>query len=203
MRKALVACALLMASMTTSTSASAAGLDISLSNDTANIAVLLNPYKFMEGGGAELAIGGFLNETGDNILFGSLMAHGIRELPDQQYTLAAGVKLLSGELEVADQFTDTVGSSESVGALALGFKAGYVIPSRQNPMEFSIEGFMAPQITSFSDAEGYTEFTARFQVEIIPAAITYVGYRRTHFDTDNFNDVSLDESVHLGIKLAF
>jgi len=131
------------------------------------------------------------------------MAHGIRKLPDQQYTLAAGVKLLSGNVEVGDDFVDEFGSSDSVGALALGFKAGYVIPSRQNPMELSIEGFLAPQITSFSDAEGFSELNARFQVEIIPAAVTYVGYRRIRFDTNNFNDVSLDQSIHLGIKLAF
>jgi len=203
MKKALVALALLMASMTTSMSVRAAGLDIALSNDTANIAVLFNPYTFSKGGGSELSVGGFLNETGDNLLFASLMAHGIRNIPGQQYTLAAGVKLLTGELEVGDQFVDAVGSSESVGALGLGFKAGYVIPARQNPMELSLEGFIAPNITSFGDAEGYTEINARFQVEIIPAALTYIGYRRVEFDTNNFNDVRLDSSLHLGIKLAF
>ena len=192
-----------MASISTSVSVKAAGLDIALSNDTANIAVLLNPYNFIDGGGSELAIGGFLNETGDNLLFASLMAHGIRELPEQQYTLAAGVKLVSGELEIGEQFATALGDSETVGALALGFKAGYVIPARQNPMEFSIEGFMAPNITSFGDAESYTEFNARFQIEIIPAALTYVGYRRIQFDTNDFNDVRLDRSIHLGIKLAF
>jgi len=62
---------------------------------------------------------------------------------------------------------------------------------------------MAPNITSFADAESFSEFNARFQVEIIPQALTYIGYRRMRFDTDDFNNVRLDRSVHLGIKLTF
>lgn len=199
MKKALVALALLMTSM----SVHAAGLDVALSNRTANIALLLNPYNFRAGGGSELAVGGFVNETGDSLLFASLMAHGVRKLPDQQYNLAAGIKVLTGEVEIGEEFEASVGDTEKVGALALGFKAGYVIPSRQNPMEIAIEGFMAPKITSFSDAENYSEFNARFQVEIIPQALTYIGYRRMRFDTNDFNNVRLDRSVHLGIKLTF
>ena len=199
MRKAFVALILLL----TPLSVPAAGLDIGLSDDTANIAVLLNPYDFRAGGGAELGLGGFLNETGDNLLFASLMAHGVRKLPNQQYNLGAGFKLVSGDIEISEDFQDGSGSSEEVGALALGFKAGYVIPSRQNPMEFLVEGFFAPNITSFSGAENYTEFTARFQVEIIPQAITYIGFRRINFDTTDFNNVTLDNNVHVGFKLAF
>jgi len=199
MRKAFVALALLL----TSLSAQAAGLDVALSNRTAKIAVLLNPYNFRAGGGSELAIGGFLNEAGDNIAFASLMAHGVRKLPDQQYNLAAGVKLVAGDIEIGEDFEDDAGDSESVGALALGFKAGFVIPSRQNPMEISVSGFMAPNITSFSDAESFSEFDARFQVEIIPQALTYIGYRRMRFDTNDYNNIRLDRSVHLGIKLTF
>jgi len=199
MKKACIAFALLMASF----SVQAAGLDIALSNKTANIAFLLNPYNFRAGGGSELAIGGFTNETGDDVFFASLMAHGVRRLPNQQYNLAAGVKLLSGSLEIGEEFEDAVGDTEKVGALALGFKAGLVLPSRQNPMELAVDMFMAPNITSFSDAESYSEFNARFQVEIIPQALTYLGYRRMQFDTNDFNNVRLDRSVHLGLKLTF
>lgn len=199
MKKALVALALFL----TPLSAQSAGLDIALSNETANIAVLLNPYNFSGGGGSELALGGFTNETGDTLMYATLMAHGVRKLPNQQYNLGAGIKILSGDIEIGEEFEVESGDSEKVGALALGFKAGYVIPSRQNPMEFMVEGFMAPQITSFSDAESFMEFAARFQVEIIPQALTYIGYRRMQFDTNDFNNVRLDQGVHLGIKLTF
>jgi len=202
MKKAFVTLALLMSSVM-ALPAKAAGLDVALSNDTANIAVLLNPYNFRAGGGSELAVGGFINETGDNVLFATLMAHGVRKLPDQQYNLAAGMKLLTGNIEIGEEFEEATGDEEKVGALALGFKAGFVIPSRQNPMEVALEAFMAPKITSFSDAESYSEINARFQVEIIPQAVTYIGYRRMQFDTNDFNNVRLDRSVHLGIRLTF
>jgi len=198
MKKAFVALVLLITPLTVP----ATGLDIGLSNDSANIAVLLNPYNFQSGGGSELAIGGFLNETGDQLLFASLMAQGIRKLTNQQYNLGAGFKLISGDVEITDELQEN-SSGESVSALAIGFKAGYVIPARQNPLEFSIEGFVAPSITSFSNAEMYTEFNARFQVEIVPQAITYIGFRRINFETADFNDVILDNNVHLGFKLAF
>jgi len=199
MKKAFATLALLL----TSLSAQATGLDIALSNKTANVAVLLNPYNFRAGGGSELAVGGFINEGGDSLVFASLMVHGVRRLPQQHYNLAAGVKVMTGDIEIGEEFDAPEGESESVGALALGFKAGFVIPSRQNPMELSVEGFMAPNITSFSDAERYSEFNARFQVEIVPQALTYIGYRRMRFDTNDFDNVRLDRSMHLGIKLTF
>lgn len=199
MKKAFIALVLLM----TPLSVPAVGLDIGLSNDSANIAVLLNPYNFRSGGGSELALGGFFNETGDNLLFASIMAQGIRKLPNQQYNLGAGFKLISGDVEVSNDFTGSGSSSETVGALAIGFKAGYVIPSRQNPVEISLEAFVAPSITSFSNAEMYTELNARVQVEVIPQATAYIGFRRINFDTTDFNNVSLDSSVHLGFKLTF
>jgi len=115
MKKAFAALALFF----TSLSVQAAGLDIALSNKTANLAVLLNPYSFRSGGGSELAVGGFINEAGDNIAFATLMAHGVRKLPDQQYNLGAGVKLLAGDIEIGEEFENA--KAESDGALGGGF----------------------------------------------------------------------------------
>jgi len=106
--------------------------------------------------------------------------------------------------EEGDKSNNGTETDETVGALALGFQAGMLISSsRHNPIEALIEGFIAPSITSFSDAERFTEINARLQVEIIPQAQAYVGYRRMRFNTRNFDNVLLDRSVHLGIKLTF
>ena len=96
-----------------------------------------------------------------------------------------------------------VTESESVGALALGFQAGMVIPSSYNPVELSFEGFYAPSITSFSDAERFGELTARLQVEVMPRARAYVGYRRMLFDTNDADNVRLDRNVHFGLSISF
>jgi len=95
-------------------------------------------------------------------------------------------------------------TEEAVGALALGFQLGVLLASsQQNPIELAVEAFHAPSITSFSDAERYTEFGGRLQIDVIPQARAYVGYRRMRFDTNDFNNVQLDRSIHIGMKLTF
>lgn len=181
--------------------AQATGIELALSNKTANLALLINPYQFQMGGGSELALGAFINEGGDNLVHATLMARGYRQTNRSQYNLGAGIKLIGGDINIE---TDTGDDDESVGALGLGFQAGMLLnPSRMNPVEFTVEGFMAPKITSFSDAESFSEIGARLQVEVIPQARAYIGYRRMKFDTNDYNNVNLDQSVHLGIKLTF
>jgi hypothetical protein len=177
--------------------AQAGGLDLSLSNETALLEVQLAPgMRFMpnQGGGAEVSIGLFTNEPGDNLVFATLLARGVRQSNTGQYNLGAGVKLIGGDLDI----------SESVGALALGFQASILLASSTyNPVDFVVEGFYAPSISSFSDAESFTELGARLQVEIIPQARAFVGYRRMLFDTNDYPELSIDRSVHVGLSLRF
>lgn len=172
-------------------------LDLSLSNETAHLSVQLNPgtrYVPRTTSGTDFTIGAFTNETGDNLLFGSMMARGVRQSATTQYKLGAGVKLVGGDLDI----------SESVGALALGFESSILMASSfYNPVDFVLHGFYAPSISSFEDAESYTEFGARLQVEVIPRARAFLGYRRIHFDTNDYSDLTLDRSVHVGLSLSF
>lgn len=187
----------------------AGGLDLALSNDTVNLSIVLNhdPFNITQNqardGGAEVAVGGFINEIGDNLLHATVMARGIRQSAASQHQFSAGVKLIGGEIKndkARAQMTDT----ETVGALALGFQAGLLLrQSPYNPIELSFEGFYAPSITSFSDAERYSEVTARLQIEVMPRARAYVGYRRLHFDTNDYEDLRLDRSAHFGISISF
>ncbi len=183
--------------------AEAGGLDFALSNETANLSLLLNPYQFYQGGGSELAIGAFISEQGDKLAHATLMARGYRQVDGQQYSVGAGMKAIGGDIAIpavgAEPETD-----ESVGAVALGFQVGVLLASsRHNPIELAFEGYLAPSITSFSDAERYAELGARIQIDVIPQARAYVGYRRMRFDTNDYDDVRLDRSVHIGIKLTF
>lgn len=183
--------------------AEAGGLDLALSNETANIQLLLNPYQFYQGGGSELAVGGFVSEEGDRLAHATLMARGYRQLDDQQYSVGAGMKLLGGDVAIPS-INGEPEQDEKVAALALGFQLGMLLASsKHNPIELAVEGFVAPSITSFSDAESYAEIGARIQIDVIPQARAYLGYRTMRFDTNDFDDVRLDQSVHLGIKLTF
>ena len=201
MKKALAGLALLLGPL----GVNAGGLDLALSNDTANLSLLLNPYQFYEGGGSELALGGFISESGDSLLHATLMARGYRQSAKSQYNLGAGIKAIVGDVEISEgELGSTETDDESVGAVALGFQAGMLISSSNyNPIELSFEGFYAPSITSFSDAERYSELSARLQIEVIPQARAYVGYRRMRFNTNDYNNIRLDRSIHIGLKITY
>ncbi len=201
MKKVLAGLCLLFSSM----GVSASGLDFALSNETANLSVLLNPaYQFNQGGGSELALGGFVSEQGDKLAHATLMARGFRQSASgAQYSMGAGMKAVAGDIAIPS-VGDVEETDESVGAVALGFQFGLLLASsRYNPIELAFEGYLAPSITSFSDAERYAEIGARLQIDVIPQARAYIGYRRMQFDTNDYNDVQIDRSVHLGIKLTF
>ena len=177
------------------TLATAGGLELSLSNDTANLVVHLDPEQvYNRAGGSDISVGVFTNEIGDNLLHATLMARGMRQFATGQSNLAAGIKIIGGDLDI----------DESVGALAIGFQASLLVaPSEFNPVDFIVEGFFAPGISSFADAEKFSEIGARLQVEIVPAAHAYLGYRRMNFDTNDFENLMLDRSVHVGISVRF
>lgn len=187
----------------------AGAIDLALSNETANLSVTLNRDPFYteqvrsQDGGAELAVGGFISEVGDKLIHGTLLARGVRQTLNSQYHISAGMKLIGGEIE-AGVDRENAADSETVGALALGFQAGLLLQqSAYNPVELSFEGFYAPNITSFSDAERYGEVSVRLQVEIMPRARAYIGYRRLRFDTNDYDDVQLDRSAHFGLNISF
>jgi len=184
--------------------ANAGGLDLALSDETANLSLLLNPaHRFNQGNGSELAIGGFISEQGDKLAHMTLMARGQQENNGTHYSVGAGMKAVAGDVAIPPIGAE-LEAEESVGAVALGFQFGVLlISSRNNPVELNVEAFLAPSITSWADAERYTEMSARLQVEVIPQAQAYIGYRRIRFDTNDYDDVNLDRSVHLGIKLTF
>ena len=206
MKNALAGIALLFGTSGLSPHVWAGGIDFALSDETANVAVLLNPRQFYEANGAELSVGGFISEEDDRLVHLSLMARGYRQSATTQYNLAAGVKAIGGEVAIEEDRVQRKGGDdvEKVGAVGLGFQAGFLVaPSRYNPIEFSVGAFYAPSITSFSDADQFSEITARLQMEIIPQASAYVGYRRMGFDTNDYDDVRLDRSVHVGLKIVY
>lgn len=206
MKKALAGLILLIGS----SSVWASGLDLSLSNETANLTFILNPDPLFYGsqgqdvaGGSEIALGAFITEDDANLLHLTLLARGYRQSVSSQYQISAGMKFIGGEIKI-DESRAAAHTTETVGALGLGFQAGLLLrQSPYNPVELSIEGFYAPSITSFTDAERYSEITTRLQVEIMPRARVYFGYRRMRFDTNDYDNIRLDRSAHFGMNISF
>ncbi len=189
MKKILVAVMLIVGS----TMGNAAGLDLALSDETANLQLLINPYG-IAAGNSEVAIGGLINDEDDVLFFASVMARGPRQSNSAFYSLGAGMKIYGGNLDL----------DQSIGALAIGARIGIlIVPHPVNPVDLVVEGFFAPSITSAGDTEKLWEISTKLQLEIVPAARAYLGYRLVKVDTKDFGKVELDDNLHIGINISF
>lgn len=65
------------------------------------------------------------------------------------------------------------------------------------------EVFYAPKITSFSDVDGYKEWSVSLDYQLLTQGFVYVGYRKVEVDFDNIGDVEIDDNAHIGMKLLF
>lgn len=188
MKKILSALVLLFSS----SMSHAAGLDLALSNESANLAVLFNPPGTVSN--SEMSVGALFNDYKDLVMYASIMATGPGQYNDDYYTLGAGIKIYAGSLD----------NEQSIGALAIGGRFGvYLFTHPVNPVDFVFEGFYAPGITSTGDTESLMEISARLRVEIVRSARAYLGYRLMKADTDEFDNVEIDDNVHIGISIDF
>jgi hypothetical protein len=94
------------------------------------------------------------------------------------------------------------GQGKNASALALGALVRYAPLANRR---FGITGtvYLSPNIVTFGDGERYTETGLSVDYEIIPQAIAYVGYRHIKLAVANASDVTIDEGVHVGVKLSF
>ncbi len=184
-----------------STSTRASGLDLSLSNESANIEYLSPVRKFTRGsrGGqlestGLLSLGVFYNELDDVVGHAKLIAVGTQTNTRVPYQLEFGVKAFAGQVKQND--TD-------VGALAVGGGIKIQNPARYNPIDLKVEAFFTPGITTFGDTDSLLEISARVSLEIVPAAKAFIGYRLLEVEDDSHMTLELDDNVHLGIRLQF
>ena len=114
--------------------ARAAGLDISLSDETANI-IYLTDSGSLGYGGADIGIGVFYNENSDVILNGQILVSG-KPIAGKQGGLQFGVggKFYAGSLDDIE---------EDVAAIAIGGQLRYLIPAA-TPVGVAAEVFVAP-----------------------------------------------------------
>ncbi len=173
--------------------AQAKGLDLRLSDKTAELIYLTESSTFGYGG-ADMGLGFFYNDADDVMFSASMMVTGHGAGNNRALKFGVGVKLLGAELDEPDL---------TAAALAVGGQIRYVFPST-TPFALLAEGFISPDITSFSDAEQMLEYRFALELEVTPSARAYLGYRKIEFDmTNGLKDYEMDDEVHLGVRLAF
>jgi hypothetical protein len=171
--------------------AHADGVDISLSEETAHFQYLTDSGS-LGYGGADVGFGVFFTEDEDYLGTGNLL---VTSNPSRANNLQFGIgaKAYGGEIDALDA---------GVAAVGIGGLVRYIVPS-ETPMGVALEGYAAPQITSFADTDELGEVMARFEFEVMPSTRGYIGYRWLEPDVENVGDVELDDDLHVGIRITF
>jgi len=195
LRKALITIAALLPA----SSVLSAGLDLKLSNETAEITFLTQSSTFGYGG-ADIGIGLFVNENDDFLVNGSIVVSGSGTGDVRALHFGVGGKAYAGQIDLSS--TNPNASDPSGGAIAIGGNVRYVFPSN-TPIAILVEGFWAPSVTSFSDFDRLAEYRAALELEVTPSARAYVGYRKLEVELDTGLKVDLDDNAHIGVRFAF
>ncbi|MGI9305442.1 MAG: YfaZ family outer membrane protein [Gammaproteobacteria bacterium] len=169
----------------------AAELEIALSGETVQLA-LITPTGLVGLGGGDFDLGAFFNDDDDLIGSLGLTVAGV-PAGDTPFSFALGTRLYLGELD---------SPNADVLALSVGGHARYTIPSNI-PLHLTAGVFYAPDIVTSGDIDDWLDFIARFEVEIVPRTSAFIGYRKLGADITNAGDHTLDDNVHIGVHLSF
>ena len=181
--------------MVLSAAVEAEGFDLRLANETAEVIYLTESSTFGYGG-ADIGLGVLFNEADDFMISGAAMVTGHSAGNNRPLQFGVGVKLAMVSI-------DQGVINEDVGAAAIGAQVRYLFPSA-TPVALLAEGFIAPEVVSFSGAEQYREYRFALELEVTPSARAYLGYRKIEVELENINpDIEVDDHAHLGIKIEF
>jgi hypothetical protein len=144
--------------------------------------------------GSSLALGLLLSDDRDIVASGMVMVPNIlaNAVPGP-LSLTIGGKVYAAFLDDPD---------DGVFGLAPGVEARYALPFG-TPMAVVGNIFYAPDILTFGDADDVLDFNVRYEVQFIPRAVGFVGYRLLDFDRDEAGDDEIVENVQLGLRFAF
>lgn len=166
--------------------------EAALSSETAQI-TFRSDSSLIGWGGADLGLSLFYNEESDFIAQVELLQ--ARQASSQNpLTLGVGVKVYAGRID------DT---GDEIFGLGIGGEIRYTFAGIM-PMSIYLRGFLAPEITSFSETEEISDYVFGFQIEVLPQTTAFIGIRHIEVDTEDFKNYELDDDeVHLGVRLTF
>lgn len=176
-----------------STTAMADSIDLNLRNSSAQF-----QYSTAMGrdalGNTELHVGAlYSNASNANNTLVDLGVAVKDELGDNApgFSVGVGIKGLVGH---------TAGTNES--AIAIGGMLRYSPPDLSR-MGIIGQVYVAPNITTFGDADRYVETGLRVEYQVIPSAAAYIGYRDIKFNLNTGPTVTVDQGVFVGVRMSF
>lgn len=132
------------------------------------------------------------NDDSDWILGGRVEVFGAAAAPGQGLHAGAGIGVLYGD----------AGNDADLLNIALTGNLRYVFPEA-NRFALSGQLILAPDITSFMDSEGYTDWSVQGEYELTREAHLFFGYRDIEVDVDNGPDVDFESGFYAGVSIQF
>jgi len=106
-------------------------------------------------------------------------------------TVGVGMKAVAARAAASDA------SAVAIGGL-VSFK-----PLPDPRLNIVGQVYVSPKILSFGESTRFIETTGRVEYEIIPQAVTYVGYRSSRFDLKNKPKAKIDDGLMIGLRMIF
>ncbi|MGI9501415.1 MAG: YfaZ family outer membrane protein [Geminicoccaceae bacterium] len=165
-----------------------AAIEVSLSNDYIQA-------RYYTGGGilgfdnAQGHVGVYISDNRD--LIGNI---GLMTVPvpllTEDLTLSAGARGYLGLLS---------SPNDDAFGVAPGVEVRYQLPFA-HPMYASGNIFYAPDVLTFGDAEDLIDLDLRYEAQLIPSAIGFIGYREFRFDSDEGGDKEAANEIQVGVR---
>jgi hypothetical protein len=92
--------------------------------------------------------------------------------------------------------------SDDVFALAPGVEVRYALPPA-HPMYVVGSLFYAPDILTLGDAKDVVDLDLRYEAQLIPNAVGFIGYREFRFNSDEGADQKAASEIQIGGRFAF
>lgn len=92
--------------------------------------------------------------------------------------------------------------NDDVFGFAPGLEARYTLPVA-HPMAVVGNLFYAPDILTFGDAESIVDLDLRYEAQLVPNAVGFIGYREFRFDSDEGGDKKAASEIQLGGRFSF
>lgn len=172
----------------------AGSLNLNLSSNAAQVEV-----GYLSNGNSEIQSGFLYNDQGSVLIdTGLIVSGGEGDQESPGVSGGGGVKAIAGKIK---QVGTTTTTTYNAGGIAIGGQVLLPLPAAPS-VALSAEYYTALRITTFGDADRFTQFG--FRVEFGPPhAKFFFGYRELTFNIPNTNNVSVDKGGCTGVLLTF
>jgi len=175
------------------TTASAQTVSIGLSESSAQLG-----YSFLVGGSnygrTEVGVDFLYNDEDVYIADTSLLV--FDEVGSKMRGLVAG---LGGKVYAVSISNQSV--NQEYLTLGVGGMLRFALPQNKRFI-FGVDGYYAPPIVSFLDADRFYEAAGRVEYEVLPQASAYAEYRKFYVETGT-GEGSIEKGYRVGLEIDF